>query len=765
VNKKAFNFITNKKEIATYFVVFLIMLVLNRAKILEIKMPFASAFAFSMLYLNKSPLILSVCFFLSGIIFNFSIEQLISLLSVVSMLVLTGLIFKVLNKKINFTATIFACLFSQAGFIYFHLSSPIEMIIVIVSVIIAIMFLYVCTQIFSAFFVRGVQSRFTLDENICLSLFLIVCFAGISNIYCFSVNITNMIVVFIILLASRILSKTKTLYLAQLMGMGISVYLGNIITIAVFVTWAIFCVNLRDKHRGFSVIAIIIIDMVFGYFFNIYMEYSYLNLLANLSAGILFLCVPNKWLNIAQNYSYEYEGSLLEEFIITGQKQVLKNKLLRISELFSQMRTSYRNLSFSEIDNENAVKVLTDDVMFKYCKSCPNYKSCKEKEDIVFAINQLFKFGTEKEKVSVIDANNFLTKECVRINGLINEINNNLENYRDYKKDIKIDDENKVVVSEQLEGTSQILKELSGMVISGERINVEAGKILLDELTLNNIVLNEVMVVEDNNGVKKVILAIRNKDALLEQINDCLKSIFKINFVREECKMSRFAGWSILSFIPAPKYELSIGFACKSKEENAVSGDNYSFVNLGSDRLLFALSDGMGHGKSANEISSMALNLIENFYKAGFSSELILSSVNKLLLPYGGENFTTFDACVFDKKSGLVDFIKVGATCSIIKSENTSRLITLDSLPLGVIDNIKIVAKSCVLKNNDIVVLASDGVVDSFSCHEEYLNFVNNERAKNVQLLASIILEEANSRDIESKDDKTVIAFKVCYKI
>ena len=65
------------------------------------------------------------------------------------------------------------------------------------------------------------------------------------------------------------------------------------------------------------------------------------------------------------------------------------------------------------------------------------------------------------------------------------------------------------------------------------------------------------------------------------------------------------------------------------------------------------------------------------------------------------------------------------------------------------------------MNSGDIIVLASDGVVDSFQSIEAYLHFINNERITNVQLLADNILEEARSRTVTHKDDMTVLAIKL----
>ncbi len=763
-NKKT-GVLKHKKDIILYCVLFFTMLILNRAQIVGIKILFAAAFAFSMVLLNKNVFIISLSFFISYIVFNISFSGLIIALNVVSALILLFLIFKISNRKMNFTATLLFCLLGQVGYVYFHLNSPAEIIVTTVTIAISLMFLYITNQTFNAIFNRGFQSRFTLDENICLALFLIVFFAGLSNIYVFSINVTNMVVFLLILFAGRTLTKTTTVYLASLMGFGVAFSTGSVTNIAIYVTYAILGTTFKENHKLLSPIAIILADIIFGLFLNTYAYYTYLNLISYVFIMLIYLLIPVKVLEKIKGYTFSYEGSLAEEYIVVGQKYLLKDKLVQLSNLFKQMQSAYRNLSIGEVDRTYVSEVLGNELIDKHCKSCPNYFNCLEKEEIKKAIIQLFEFGLEKGKVTIIDANNLLTSQCRKLTGLISEVNNGLENFFAYEKSIKTADESKVIVAEQFGGTGEILNELSGFVIGGERINYKATKKVLDELTLNNIVVNEALVLETETGVEKIVLIVKNSDALSSNIAWCLKSLFRINFFMEVCSMTKYAGWSVLCFVPAPKYETNVGFACSSKTPNNVSGDNYSFIKLNNNKIMFALSDGMGHGKRANEISTVALNLIESFYKSGFSSNTIISSVNKILLPAGDDSFTTLDACVFDKSNGTADFIKIGASCSVIKSQNTSRLLVQESLPLGIMDKIKFDAKKYVLQDQDIIIMASDGVVDAFDDLEEYVNYINNERIINVQMLANSILEEAESRSQEHNDDKTVIAVKVNVKV
>jgi len=754
-----------KKELLLYTIFFVIMLILSRAKILEIKMLFAPAFAFSLVYLRKNVFVIALSLVVCFLINELSFISLIVSLSFVSPLILLFLIYKIINKNPSFVATILFFIIGCAGYLYFNIFNATTIIITIVCVVVSIMFLYLTKQVFNALFTRGLQTRLTLDENICLAIFCLSLFSGIVNIYIFKINVSTSIIVFLVLLLCKILNRTKAMYILQLLGIGVSLAIGNVVNIAIYTTFGLVVLLLKDMHKLFSIVAVLLLDMLFGYFFNVYAVYSIYNILSIVIGGLFYLVLPNRVYNYFRDFLSDSSVSLANEFIVYDQKVILKNNLLKVAELFKFMQNTYIKLSLNEMNKESVLKILTEDIINKKCLHCFNYNKCVNKISLNEMLTELFNFGLEKGKVTVIDANNLLTQNCGCLNSLISEVNNNLESFNEYKKTVEDNDVNKLISAEQFFGTSIILKELADKVITADCINYSLGKVLLDELTLNNIVAKEVVVLEGKNGVERIILIVRNLDVSSKNIDVSLKSVFKTSFQKELNRYCKVAGWSVLCYSPAPKYDLSVGFASSNKSNDKFSGDNFTCVNLNYNKVLVALSDGMGHGEKANEISTTALNLIESFYQAGFSSEVILSSVNKLLLPGNKESFTTFDACVFNKNNATVDFIKAGATCSVIKSENTVKMVELDALPLGIIENMQIRLKKCVLKNNDIVVLASDGVVDSFYNVEDYINFVNNERVVSAQMLASAILDEAQNRDKEGKDDKTVITFKVNYKV
>ncbi|MDR0957958.1 MAG: SpoIIE family protein phosphatase, partial [Clostridiales bacterium] len=78
---------------------------------------------------------------------------------------------------------------------------------------------------------------------------------------------------------------------------------------------------------------------------------------------------------------------------------------------------------------------------------------------------------------------------------------------------------------------------------------------------------------------------------------------------------------------------------------------------------LLALSDGMGFGARAREESSFAVDILEQFFDAGFDKDTTVKLINSVLLLRGGgaDLFTTLDICWLNLHSGDAEFIKIGA--------------------------------------------------------------------------------------------------------
>ena len=164
-------------------------------------------------------------------------------------------------------------------------------------------------------------------------------------------------------------------------------------------------------------------------------------------------------------------------------------------------------------------------------------------------------------------------------------------------------------------------------------------------------------------------------------------------------------------------------------------------------------------------IEDKNVKLIENFYKVGFDNDIILESVNKLLAINNQENYSTLDVCLLDLDKEIADFIKVGAPFGLIKRETNIEVVNSGSLPIGALDNIAPVTYKTTISTKDIVILATDGIIDAFATEENIIDFVAHLATNNPQTIAEAILNEALTlNEMSAKDDMTVLVARTYLK-
>ena len=173
------------------------------------------------------------------------------------------------------------------------------------------------------------------------------------------------------------------------------------------------------------------------------------------------------------------------------------------------------------------------------------------------------------------------------------------------------------------------------------------------------------------------------------------------------------------------------------------------------------------HGPEARKSSQIAIKMVKRLLKSGFGKDASIDLINSTIsLNTKEDMYSTLDISVFDLYSGNIEMVKNGACPTFIKTKEDVQMIKSVSLPAGIVDNIDTIIYDKDLQDGDIIVMCSDGIIESTSEYEQKEDWVKNILEElytdNPQKIADIILKEAvdNSFGI-AKDDMTIIVGKI----
>lgn len=175
----------------------------------------------------------------------------------------------------------------------------------------------------------------------------------------------------------------------------------------------------------------------------------------------------------------------------------------------------------------------------------------------------------------------------------------------------------------------------------------------------------------------------------------------------------------------------------------------------------------MGSGPEARKSSKIAIKMLERLLKSGFNNDTALKLINTTISANTDEDmYATLDVSILDLFKGNMKFIKNGACPTFIKRNENVEILKAIALPTGILDNVDLIEYNYDLKDGDIVVMCSDGILDS---NKEYMNrdlwiqeILEQMESDDAQRIADIILKEAVDNDFgKEKDDMTVIAYKI----
>jgi len=407
---------------------------------------------------------------------------------------------------------------------------------------------------------------------------------------------------------------------------------------------------------------------------------------------------------------------------------------------------------------DRAAERLSRDFARELCAGCKGYRDCAAQGGGGTAplFEQPIRRALEAGKASICDLPPYLNANCHKVKEVLNDLSEAAAIYASEKQHAALIGSERERMASEAEGIAGVLDELRKETRRVIGFDGKRERRVLAELWAIGVSAYDAMVTEDEQGVG-VTVTMDGDLAEEPRVLSAVSRAMDCPLIPESVGVLG-AGSASVSFTAAPLYDAIVGQAVRVKEGSEACGDTKSVTRLGGDRIMIALSDGMGSGEEANLGSSAAISLVENFYRTGVDEKVVLPLINRLLTMRNDGSFQTLDMCVVNLRTGEADFIKLSAPESVILRREGCEIVEGGSLPLGILREVRPVITRKRLSSGDVVVLATDGVTDAIGV-EGMVRIAETGRTNNPQSVADNIVRDAAY--VSAADDQTVVALRL----
>ncbi|MCB2290995.1 stage II sporulation protein E [Clostridium sp. CS001] len=757
-------------------VYFIVSLLISRVLLLNNSAPFGVAFLIATIFINNDKVLKIVA---SGTVLGYitlyqSIKNLPSYLIVVGTIFILSHVFNKIETKTRALVTMFAIIIFEL-FTYNFFVLRISGLMAFLNSL----FLVLC--IFPLYFIldysllcfKEIKTKhiFSNEEIISMSIISSLIIAGTWGINPFNISITNILgLVFIIIIAYIGGSGAGA---ASGVAMGIIVGMSSenmIVFMGMYGICGLITGIFKETGKWLSAasylvaFSIVKIYCITGSTFIIFEA---------LMASIIFLLIPQRiYAELSVEFNSDKKRQSIEQGYINKIKDTFVGRLNKFSDVLSNMSDILNNL----VDNEKlAMKgkssALVENLADRVCSNCNMKAMCWKRElHYTYAAFEELIQNFEMRSDSVPEE---IERKCIKRTAI-------LKNTEDIV--------NKHIISEMWrtrlsEGRELLANQINNMAYSvGEivedfnseiQIDTPMEKLIGRALDRNRIKYNDLMCLNDKLGrinVKLSLDACSGRQMCVKDLLPIINSVTgKAMCVSEEgCSIDPKTNMCKVNIEETPKFHVVSNVSRQCKDGEKFNGDSYRFGKLLDGSYMSIISDGMGSGPQAGRESEAAVELIEKFTTAGFSKITAINTVNSIMtLRFSEEEkFSTIDLSSIDLYTGEIDFMKVGAVATFLKSGDNLKIIKSKSLPIGVLDKADIDIQHMKLKSGDIIVMLSDGVLDyndenvgRIDWIVDYLGKCNCNDPK--ELAEGLIREAKKLSGNRVKDDMTVIVSKI----
>jgi len=744
-----------------YFLLALAFFVLSNARVDTELSPFAASFLFACVFLPIKFWAAPVAYFIAQLSLSPQQPEALGSLFVCGV----ALAFFISARKIKRFKTYAACIaaFAVSNIYAMAVAFPHaeEFYKALVAVIIGAVFLLCVMILIQTVRTKRAKIPWTIDQKICAAVFVTVFALGLVGLDTTYFSVHKMVTIYVILAGVYLFDARNTLVVALALGLGASFAALNLNYTAIYTLLAAVTMAFKARNCVYSIVALVMTDIVLGTYFAAYIDYTLLSLIPIAAAVGLFLLTPQKSVKYFNFSGTALSGNLVSKNTINRNRAGVYMRIQSLASVFGELQNIYRALVTTEVPSNEAKLLMADAVCAQVCENCVKRGTCMREAssstEVRDSLAGLALLGLNRGSVNFLDIPQSLTMKCNQINRVLSVTNMMLKEQGTRRAAAATMDTGKILMAQLLAGLNKLMVHFAEDVGSGVVFDNELAELIKEELLYKNIVASDCLITKAGINDYSICVLVGRADSRNKAIESVISRVTRRRMQVDQIDEADTAGFCIVTVKTAPRFALEFGVAQTSKNFGAVCGDIFSFLKVNNDKTLMAVCDGMGVGVRAEQAGVLALGLVENFYKAGFPNEMIMQNVNQLLQIGAQDVFSALDIAVFNQSGGETDFIKVGASDGFIKRKSEVEVVEAGSLPMGILDEMQPKITRAVLGAGDAVVLCSDGVTDAFGDKAALGNFINNLELSSAQSLADIIMQECLNRSGRiAKDDCTV---------
>ncbi len=508
-------------------------------------------------------------------------------------------------------------------------------------------------------------------------------------------------------------------------------------------------------------------------------------------ASLGLLLVPNKiQINIEDLFSKNLYLPVGSQYSLENKNDTIY-KLNTVSETINEMSRSYKD----EVQNKGAEKEENDRESFiveveekmEDRKDNILYDNLANDEENL--LSDVFDLLSEKGIITKEDIIRLLEKRNEYVLGF-EDFDTNMKAEEDVKSVARLINEiykigkinnlwkqkineNKKAISSQLEGVSKAISHVAYTIENDSKDLEDEKKEIIFLCSQKDIEILDINIKKERNGryIVNIYKASCEKEekCKIDEIQEIISKVLKTEIVlqREVCGKEAEQNLCKQTYMSKDKFSIQIGIAHEKKNGSPVSGDYSSQTRLDDGKYLVVLSDGMGSGPEARKSSQIAVKMLTRMLSSGFDKDTSVELINSSMYINSKEDtYATLDIAILDLYAGNMEFMKNGACPTFVKNKRNVHVLKSISLPAGILDNIEMVVYDKDLSDGDIIVMCTDGVLESNPEYENkevwIKNILEEIETENVQKIANIILKESIDNYFgKAKDDMTVIVCKV----